>query len=267
MKNKTVKTTRMSTAALAGIALASAGSLFAGDYKDKDGHASGTYHKDSDGMTAMMARSIEGSDINLEKGKEVGVIDDFVFSTESGEIEGISIGTGFLGLGGSDHYVEYDELGMYDIGEQNLTTALSMSELEDYSRLDEDSLETREDSQTGIRSGELVAMDLINSDVEGSDGAKQGEVHDWIVDLQTGEVPYVIVSSLQPFGTGAYTHDYYAVSTDTIRGVRDGDLILSVSGEDFASAEQIDDSTPLSATDEGSVRSFRYDSGMAQVNR
>jgi sporulation protein YlmC with PRC-barrel domain len=269
MKNNIAKTSKMTVGALTSIALVSAGSLFAGDYKDKDKHhGSMSDRHQSEAETAMLARSIEGMNINLEKGKEVGVIDDFVFSTDTGKIEGISIGTGFWGLGGSDHYVGFEELAMYDIGDQNLTTDLRMSELEDYSRLDEDELQTSTDKKNDIRSGELLAMELIGHEVEGADGASHGEVHDWIVDLQTGAVPYVVVSQLEPFGgMSPQGYNYYAVSTDLIEGVRDGELILSASSDDFASAEHIDEDTALSEADEGSVRSFRYDGSMAQASR
>lgn len=263
MNNKTAKKTKMTVGAVAGIALVSAGSLFAGNYDDK--HASDSHKKKA--MTAMTARSLEGMDLNLKSGEAAGVIDNFVFSTETGEIEGLAVGTGFLGLGGSEHYIGYEHLAISDYDRYNLSTTLSMKELEKYPRLKQGSLETSRDAETDIRSGHFAAMDLVGSDVHGANGAVHGDVHDWIVDVQTGEVPYVIVRRTEPFPSmSKYGYDFFAVSSDTIRGVRDGGLVVSATSDDFASAERIDDSSALRDAEDGTVHSFRYDGSMAQAS-
>ncbi|MDQ8186482.1 PRC-barrel domain-containing protein [Pelagicoccus sp. SDUM812002] len=266
MKENIAKRTTLTIGALTGAALISASSLLAGDYENKN--ASKSDMKESKAEKAMTARAIEGMDLNLKDGSSAGVIDDFVLSTDTGEVEGIAVGTGFLGLGGSEHYVSFDQLSISDIDRYNLSTSLSMEELEKHPRLDTESLKTSRDSETGVRSGQFAAMDLVGSDVKGANGATHGEVHDWIVDMQSGEVPYVIIRSAEPFATSSmYGFDYFAVSTDTISGTRDGDLIVSVTDEDFESAERIDENTALRDADESSVHTFRYSGGMAQASR
>ncbi|MDQ8183424.1 PRC-barrel domain-containing protein [Pelagicoccus sp. SDUM812005] len=264
MKYKTAKRTHMTKGALTAVALLAASSLFAGNSEDARRSAQGSQDA---AKTAMTARSIEGMDFKLKSGEEAGVINELVFSTEEKEIVGLSVGTGFLGLGGSEHYIGFDDISISNHDRFNLTTSLAAEELEKYPRLDEESLQTERDPETEVRSGEFAMMDLVGRRVEGTSGESHGEVHDWIVDMETGDVPYVIVRQAPPFASPTgQGFDYYAVSADRIVGVSEGGLVLSVSDEAFASAGYIDENSLLRDADESGVHSFRYDAGRKQAS-
>lgn len=262
MKYMTDKTAKRFTGCLASFAILSAGTAFAGD-STSDKQSMSKKGEDYEN-TAKTARSVEGMDFDFENGDSAGVVDDFVISTDSGSIEGFVVGTGFLGLGGPEHYVSFSKLSETDYDSSSLSSTLSESELTKQPVFLSDRLETSRDGKTNIQSGEFAAMDLVGSDVYNKDGSYHGEVHDWIVDVQSGNVPYVIVRRLEPAtGFSSTNYDYFAVSTSALEGVRGDDLIVSASNDEFASAEYIDNDTSLKKASDSSVHAFRYNAGDA----
>lgn len=208
---------------------------------------------------AIKATTVEGMDFLSRNDQELGSVNDIVFSTETGKIKAFVIGTGIFGLGGPEHLVSAADIEKRKVDEYNLHTNFGQTEFDAQPRFSATGL--RQVARGDIRSGELLAVDLIGQDFTDREGVVHGEVHDWIVDVRTGQIPYVIVREPAPLpGMGGPTGMlYYAFSTDLIEGVRDGNLVARVDEGEITDAEMISDDTPLQRAEEGTVYQFRYE--------
>ncbi|MDQ8204115.1 PRC-barrel domain-containing protein [Pelagicoccus sp. SDUM812003] len=205
---------------------------------------------------ATTARNLEGMDFVSESGSELGRVDDFIIESSSGQIDSLIVGRGLLGIGGPEHRIEFVSLGQISHDDANLKTGLSKSQLVDSPVFMEERLDQKTDAQTGVQTGEFRAMDLVGENVRSSSGELLGEVHDWIVDVESGNVPYLVIR--QDRLVGRPYHNYFAISTESIRGISSGDLLTSINRSDLAEAEQADEGTPLRPINSNEVHQFRY---------
>lgn len=214
-------------------------------------------NKKSELHRAAKASTVEGMELRGKNGSELGTIDDIVVSAETGKIESLVVSTGFLGIGGPDRKISIDKVDNRDLEDRDIVTSLDGAGLDGAPIFDEDEFEQqRQSDQEGVAK-QLMLVDTFNNEVEDRDGADQGEIHDWIVDVKKGVAPFAIVRVLRPFGTDGY--DYFAVSSERLVGVnRTGEVVFDVDESDFTNAEHIDSDEPLRRIDNADIYQFRY---------
>lgn len=204
--------------------------------------------RDGKESTAIRATAVEGMDVISKGGNELGAVSDVVFSPESGQIDSLIVSTGFLGIGGPDKRIPIDKLDNPNLEPWDIRTNLDGAML--------DSAQSFEDSK--VESGQMLVMDLINRDAESESGGDVGEVHDWLVDVQNGNVPFVIIRQIDPIINANF--QYFAVSTERIVGSNEaGNLVVQVDDEELTEAKNIGENTLLSGGDEDAeIYRFRY---------
>ena len=215
--------------------------------------------------SATRATSIEGMDLHAKNGKDLGSIDDIIFSSESGQIEALIIDTGFLGIGGPDRKVGIDQIQKPRLNPYDMKTSISESEFNETPIFDEVLLD-KSTNPEGVATGQVMAFNAIGRDLQNESGGELGVIHDWIVDLKNGYIPYAIIIQEDPLATQSF--NFYAIATNRIVGMENGDIVASISEADLDQAQDLTSETPLKVNQaDSAVYQFRYDAkGMLSKN-
>ena len=169
----------------------------------------GVDQEERDGLTGSLYRLSEIEDFGImgQADDQIGGVDEAVLSLE-GQVTHLIVDLDDTeGLEGGQYLVPLEFVSIYDA--ENIT--LDLEQAQEFQRYDDD---PEADRAAHLPEGSIRSSELLGYDVYGPRDDRIAGTEDVVVDLETGEVVYVAISSGGFLGIG---REYYAVSFDQLR--------------------------------------------------